>query len=897
MTNTCLSIQGHLIVNKSFTIDGGEIIMNPGAEVTVVGGSTTTFTIRNVNQNGGVHGCTAMWRGIGIRMDRTTISVENSIVQDGQFALNSNTRLGGINAQSSIFLNNYTAIRLWRNTASLPPQWNSTNLGLWGNTFTTNNQYLPAYTGQIPDPAVDVMTGTGVWVESATAATVGLPGQAPNVFDNVKVGIFGVGSTVLARNNIFRNIQSPDPNLTYNSLIHMGIRVEIGGVGSYTPNLTAIGNTFENCTLGIRALNSPLRAENNRILRCKYGIVVHDPVQRSIRINNGNEFEAGIGILVSGQGPAQEIIIEDNDMLITPDVASSNGGIAGILVSGWASLMSANNQFLISNNRITGAPNGPWPSSFWGIAVSRTNGARIENNPGIRISGAGTDIVVAGSQNTVVRKNTIIKEPSAFFTAGMLVSDSPNTLVQCNELEATTSLWFTGMSDCVADPAGNPLCTRIRGNILEYVATPSYAAQGLYFYNAVSSPQKWQANEWYSINGPPTNDYGARYFGNASFAQFSRFTNHSPSLPWHPLAFVNDSQTNPNVWFIPEISSTYFNDCTLMLTGDGDPDDAINIYEIYAGGGPENAGYGKGAQWIAERHLYRNLAAAPSLLSHASLNQFYTTAQNGPIGSFHLVEQGLEALNQMPAPTKAALDSLWELADEYADLLEYLMQLPDPGDSQALALLQQEQAETADALEAVAGHIQDMHNQLAAVRDTQILHLQTLNAGVVPVNAPGIHLKTAYAIYLAHAGDHSDLSSGERAELEPIAALCPAEGGDAVYMARAMLGLHGGEGCSTLPQNLQVVLPEAHLAVQAPEPASVYPNPGQGAFFFNIPLTESGQVEVRIYSLTGRQVHRSVLPAGGVQPLLLTSLPAGIFLYEVWDEGKRLMNGKLSKVN
>ncbi len=130
------------------------------------------------------------------------------------------------------------------------------------------------------------------------------------------------------------------------------------------------------------------------------------------------------------------------------------------------------------------------------------------------------------------------------------------------------------------------------------------------------------------------------------------------------------------------------------------------------------------------------------------------------------------------------------------------------------------------------------------------------------------------------------------------------DGGEVIMNPGAQITVIGiwlapclADECATLPQNLQVVLPAAPLAMQALEQAGVYPNPGQGEFFFNALLTESGRVEVRIYSLTGRQVYRSMLPAGGIQRLHLASLPNGIFLYEVWDEGKRVMNGKMSKVN
>ncbi|MBX2929903.1 MAG: T9SS type A sorting domain-containing protein [Saprospiraceae bacterium] len=418
----------------------------------------------------------------------------------------------------------------------------------------------------------------------------------------------------------------------------------------------------------------------------------------------------------------------------------------------------------------------------------------------------------------------------------------------------------------------------------------------LVLLNAVTSPQKWQGNQWLGVDVNDPSSFGANYVGDILMAPLSKFTTHTNMLPYHPQhVLVNNSFQAPTDWFDDDDSQDFYQ-CDPMAPEEGNSDDAISIFAMYAEGGFELAGYGKGAQWMAERHLYRNLKATPALLSGAILPQFYSDAASGPIGAFYDIEQGIGTLGQIPDSVKTLLETLYEDEQTYTEAWEDVELLIANADSLQLPALEQERQDIEDDLEEVALAIAQILEDVEADRLAQIQDLQTDNAAITPANNPGHYLKSVNEIYLDHAADHSEWTMAERLTLDSIALLCPSEGGDAVYIARAMLGQLHGDDCVELPAAFQAPVPPVHTTLEEPV-AGIYPNPGHNEFFLNVPVTQSGQAELRLYSLTGKQVHRVILPAETRSELNLSVLPGGLYLYEVWGDGMRLMNGKLSKIS
>lgn len=336
-----------------------------------------------------------------------------------------------------------------------------------------------------------------------------------------------------------------------------------------------------------------------------------------------------------------------------------------------------------------------------------------------------------------------------------------------------------------------------------------------------------------------------------------------------------------------------------MLTDDnGGGDEVLDIFEHYAEGAFESAGYGKGARWIADRHLYRNLKTAPTLAASSPvLQQFYTAAQTNAIGKLHEVEQGLQSLHVIPDAVKVELEELYEEEKELSKGLEDLLAVPDPVNTRDFAALETARTQAVDALYLTTSEIQNIQATLETARLNKLQHLQTFNSGIVTTEVPSHYVKTVYSIALAHVADYSELTPAERIQLEPIAALCPSEGGDAVYSARALLGWLQHDDCNESPElSLQQALPQVNTTAPL-ETWGIFPNPGHDDFSILTPATPSGRVELKIYDITGHTVLRSLIPAGERSALQLPFLRGGLYLYEVSDAGQRLLIGKLSKLD
>lgn len=894
--NTCLSIQGHLIIDRDFTITGGEIIMLPGAQITVNG--SRTFTLMNVNENGGVHGCTAMWSGIRALTTsayQVSINIIGSIIQDARHAVlaNKRTHLGLIN---SSLIDNWFGILIPDLPNDIPPvPFNLTLIDVKGSRLSAQGPLLPPYPGfwddEISAIAAYVFRHNRIGIFAANAnisVGTGANAQDKNVFEYLNAGVFGINTGLTIRNNAFQKIGPMELNTLYEDFYH-GIHSENAADNKIA---IIIGNAFKECQVGIYSRNTHLRVVNrNMFERCAYGTVVRNPASKNVRIDN-NEFSCGYGVMVRGEAPAQSLNIVNN-VLSTP-VFPDATGFGGITVYGSATLFTAVNDFRIFNNVINSTYNSqlPNPYALSSITTWRTRGLEIAQNT-MKLQW-GNGIMVASAIGTRVENNRILQ--SGYPVIAATIADSPNTLVSCNRLEGhNEGLIFSGASDCTFDSNGNAYCTNVRTNLLK-----NPGGNTLVLYNAIISPQIWKGNQWEDVDPPGSGPFHveAHYLGDALLTDFSRFTVHTMQLPYHPqYIYINGTPQTNNEWF-NTIPSTQFDACNIPPSefGDGGPE-AVDILKAYAQGALAQASYGIGSQWIAERHTYRNLSTAPGLLSHATLQSFYQSAQAGSLDAFYRIEDDIERVVQMPQAMKNLLDSLQGIQADQEQLMRQLWSEPEPVEPSALQQLQQARTQAAQAYDAVTLHIANLIDEWADEREQTISELQQINTTIVPEHLPAQYLKAVMAVQLGRLANGGALSESERALLAPIAALCPAQGGDAVYIARSLLsGIHQQNTCVVPPASTGYLAPP-NLPMQMPAPAevAVYPNPGREVFFVTSPATASGQVEVVIYSLAGAVMHRAFIPAGGAVPLRLSSLPGGLYLYELKDEGTRLTSGKLVK--
>jgi len=897
MSNTCISIQGHLLIDKNFTITGGEIIMAPGAEITVLG--NMTFTLQDVNQNGGMHGCTAMWKGIRALSTSSSliyINIENSTIQDARHAVLTHKRTR-LKSENSDFINNWFGILVPRLPNNIPPfPHNDTKLALSGNLFSTHGQLLPLYWGFMSDSYpvianyVSKYQQIGIFTDNASGLLIGSGNTSSeaNIFERLYIGVFSANTNIRITNNIFQKIGPMHMNTYYDS--YHGIHTENGN----TRETTVDNNLFEECQLGVFAHNTHLVTHINRFQDCVYGCVVRTPTNKDVTIHNNN-ISSNIGISVLGDANASSLNISGNT--ITFPAFPNALGFTGIEVGGTTTLFSADLGFLITNNTINSNYLSQLPPPYWllSIVTSATRNLEIlENTMNLQW---GTGIFLSASNGTRIIDNKVYQ--TGYYVNAATIANSPNTTISCNRFEGhNDGLIISGVSDCDYDTNGQPLCTTIRANLLK-----NPGGNTLVLLNAIISPQWWKGNQWEDVDAPGSSaiDIEAQYIGDLNLIDMSKIITHTDQLPFHPqhILINGNQQINPEIW-IKSISNSNHDQCDIppLTGGNGQSVELLNILETYAQGSLEQYGYGKGARWIADRHLYRNLKTAPTLAASSPiLQQFYTAAQTNAIGKLHEVEQGLQSLHVIPEAVQMELEELYEEEKELSKALEDLLALPDPVNTRDLAALETARTEAVDALYLTTSEIQNIQATLETARLNKLQQLQAFNSGIVTTEVPSQYVKTVYAIALTHAADYSELTPAERSQLEAIAVLCPSEGGDAVYSARALLGRLQYDDCNESPElNLQQALPQVYTTAPV-EAWGIFPNPGHDDFSILTPATPSGRVELKIYDITGHIVFRSMLPAGERSALQLPLLRGGLYLYEVSDAGQRLLIGKLSKLD
>lgn len=200
LLNTCLAINGKLIIDKDLMISGGEIRMQPGSEIVV--NYSYEFILWSVNANGGIHGCTKLWKGITAQAN-AHVWVLYSLLQDAYNAVEA-LAYSKISIHDNKFNQNFIGVHV-------PDQsiWSPVTLVslFYNNEFTctgSNCVLLPHY-GTAASKA-DTIPYAGI-VVNRTNMGIG----SFNYFSGLRYG-------VVAHNSTFSSSRSTFEDLTYSFL-------------------------------------------------------------------------------------------------------------------------------------------------------------------------------------------------------------------------------------------------------------------------------------------------------------------------------------------------------------------------------------------------------------------------------------------------------------------------------------------------------------------------------------------------------------------------------------------------------------------------------------------------------------------------------------------------------
>ncbi|MDD5570491.1 MAG: hypothetical protein PHD97_04955, partial [Bacteroidales bacterium] len=256
-------INGDFVVNNTVTMNYCDVNLGPNARILV-----THNNQLNVNSSSLFAGCCYMWDGIYLEDNTSNLNVDGtstvwSLIQDAKNAVVSNG--GGIyDIENTIFEKDYKGIVV--NEYAPAHQGSVTE-----TAFECSATLMP----QIPSPLeymglpmhYPLKTRFGIELNNVAEIQVGEPSTIAggNIFDDIEVGIYSMGSGLTAYNDTFRNILQPtaaprlmgfgiysnDNNSPFNTSLYVG---HAGGTLNHNP----FSNTFTNCSFGIYSMNTEL---------------------------------------------------------------------------------------------------------------------------------------------------------------------------------------------------------------------------------------------------------------------------------------------------------------------------------------------------------------------------------------------------------------------------------------------------------------------------------------------------------------------------------------------------------------------------------------------------------------------------------------------------------------
>lgn len=478
-----------------------------------------------------------------------------------------------------------------------------------------------------------------------------------------------------------------------------------------------------------------------------------------------------------------------------------------------------------------------------------------------------------------------------------------NTVTGTIELENSSTGLFAGGAE------GNTLCcnifnntryglffwgmcnnTRLRHSSIGVHATGLRCQPG-----TVIGDQVHAGNQW----GGSYSEYPGVHWGTFDEISGSEFLVQPPigTIIW-PTGL--HSPNNPD-WFNPFPGSATNcagdSGCEPPPSGEKEPP-VIDETDIHiAEAGFENPLYGPYLNWEGARHLYCKLANYPSLLGQeGAVDDFFEEAGGTPIAAFYELDAGITALYDSDVLLQARQAALVI----YLGQLEKLKaELAEATDENAIAQLNAYIEITGGLLASNWQALQALYQELEAQHLLGANALIEENALVSEEGLLEANRKTVNDIFLSTAAQGIfSLDESQLEAVQSIAEQCPFEGGQAVYLARALYQWHEYRTFDDLALCEEPELRPAPLGIEPSTPAETfrfYPNPGAGALNVAVPEAYLGQrLQLKLSSLTGRLLtSKGIASANIIERLETDQIPGGIYSVEVWAAGQHLATERL----
>jgi hypothetical protein len=284
--------------------------------------------------------------------------------------------------------------------------------------------------------------------------------------------------------------------------------------------------------------------------------------------------------------------------------------------------------------------------------------------------------------------------------------------------------------------------------------------------------------------------------------------------------------------------------------------------------------------WTAKRQLYRYLKANPTAAPTGSVYASFLSSQaNTTIGRFEDQQTATNALLAGDASQRSQLaghvSSLRTKFDELKVTMDALATQPNN-----TALLAQRSAKQAE-ITTVAGQAQGVENTMLAAGMAAASQLLTINAAISVSPVFETNQKTANRVLLETiAYNQTELTSQQVADLMPIANQCPLEGGEGVYLARALLGneIVYDDFTACGMGNGGQFIKSTDVPTATGISFKIYPNPASGWAIIELKEALRADGKLVISNMQGIQLHReSLLKDTQAVPVDLSAYTGGVY--------------------
>jgi hypothetical protein len=153
-----------------------------------------------------------------------------------------------------------------------------------------------------------------------------------------------------------------------------------------------------------------------------------------------------------------------------------------------------------------------------------------------------------------------------------------------------------------------------------------------------------------------------------------------------------------------------------------------------------------------------------------------------------------------------------------------------------------------------------------------------------------------------HYKNGMQLTKLEMAQLQDMAIKCPYFDGFAVYQARYLISMLGGErvynNCESIDVNGSASIGNASKRIKGEEESTlttfaIYPNPTKEMIFLNFEVDEKDNVTFELYDVLGKQQTISRLSATNQHQIKLSNVQPGIYFYRLVNNNASIEAGKL----